>query len=125
VIKLGYKASRSSRAGQCWLLLSRQEVVSIRSSSATSFQPWKHVDGHAPFSLTWLARSAPNVARRYGTSVLTPTFRYHPSIVAQRSARMGAIVPGRACSRRHRRRLNEVPSTGQPWPNQGTLRSPA
>jgi len=36
-----------------------------------------------------------NVARRYRTSVLTPTFRYHPSIVAQAFGTMGAMFPGR------------------------------
>ena len=39
-----------------------------------------------------------------GTSVLTPTFRYHPSIVAQAFGTLGVDVPGpRHPGRRHRR----------------------
>ena len=30
-----------------------------------------------------------------GTSVLTPTFRYHPAIVAQAFATLGCLFPGR------------------------------
>ena len=29
-----------------------------------------------------------------GTSVLTPTFRYHPSVVAQAFGTLGACFPG-------------------------------
>src|SRR5919197_317935 len=47
------------------------------------FSPWRHTDGHAPFSLAWLAAAGERTRRlTLGTSVLTPTFRYHPSIVA-------------------------------------------
>ncbi len=52
-----------------------------------------------------------------GTSVLTPTFRYHPSIVAQAFGTMGAMFPGRVVlGIGTGEGLNEVPSTGQPWP---------
>ena len=30
-----------------------------------------------------------------GTSVLTPTFRYHPAVVAQAFATLGCLFPGR------------------------------
>jgi coenzyme F420-dependent glucose-6-phosphate dehydrogenase len=82
------------------------------------FQPWKHVDGHAPFSLTWLGALGARTSRVVmGTSVLTPTFRYHPSIVAQAFGTMGAMFPGRVVlGIGTGEGLNEVPSTGQPWP---------
>ncbi|MFM7417466.1 MAG: LLM class flavin-dependent oxidoreductase, partial [Alphaproteobacteria bacterium] len=52
-----------------------------------------------------------------GTSVLTPTFRYHPSIVAQAFGTLGAMFPGRVIlGIGTGEGLNEVPSTGQPWP---------
>jgi coenzyme F420-dependent glucose-6-phosphate dehydrogenase len=52
-----------------------------------------------------------------GTSVLTPTFRYHPSIVAQAFGTLGAMAPGRVIlGIGTGEGLNEVPSTGQPWP---------
>jgi coenzyme F420-dependent glucose-6-phosphate dehydrogenase len=52
-----------------------------------------------------------------GTSVLTPTFRCHPSIVAQAFGTLGSMFPGRVIlGIGTGEGLNEVPSTGQPWP---------
>ena len=52
-----------------------------------------------------------------GTSVLTPTFRYHPSIVAHAFGTLGAMFEGRVIlGIGTGEGLNEVPSTGQPWP---------
>ena len=52
-----------------------------------------------------------------GTSVLTPTYRYHPSIVAQSFATLGCLFPGRVIlGIGTGESLNEVPATGQPWP---------
>src|SRR6202171_2232246 len=52
-----------------------------------------------------------------GTSVLAPTFRYHPSIVGHVFGTLGAMFPGRVIlGIGTGESLNEVPSTGQPWP---------
>ena len=52
-----------------------------------------------------------------GTSVLTPTFRYHPSIVAQAFGTLGSLFPGRVIlGVGTGESLNEVPATGNPWP---------
>jgi len=82
------------------------------------FQPWKHIDGHAPFSLAWLGALGARTSRIVmGTSVLTPTFRYHPSIVAQAFGTLGAMFPRRVIlGIGTGESLNEVPSTGAPWP---------
>ncbi|MFM7690594.1 MAG: glucose-6-phosphate dehydrogenase (coenzyme-F420), partial [Alphaproteobacteria bacterium] len=82
------------------------------------FQPWKHTGGHAPNSLVWLGALGARTQRLVmGTSVLTPTFRYHPSIVAQAFGTLGAMFPGRVIlGIGTGEGLNEVPSTGQPWP---------
>ncbi len=59
------------------------------------FQPWRHTGGHAPFSIAWLGALGARTSRIVmGTSVLTPTFRYHPSVVAQAFATLGCDVPG-------------------------------
>ena len=82
------------------------------------FQPWKHTDGHAPFSFAWLGALAARTSRvTFGTSVMTPTFRYHPSVVAQCFATLGVLAPGRVVlGAGTGESLNEVPSTGAPWP---------
>ena len=60
------------------------------------FQPWRHSGGHAPFSLAWLGAAGQATSRiALGTSVLTPTFRYHPAIVAQAMGTLGSLFPGR------------------------------
>jgi len=60
------------------------------------FQPWRHNGGHAPFSLAWLAAVGERTQRvQLGTSVLTPTFRYNPAVIAQAFATLGCLYPGR------------------------------
>jgi len=120
VLKLGYKASAEQFAPTKLLDFSCQAEAAGFDSVFVSdhFQPWKHVDGHAPFSLAWLGALGARTSRVVmGTSVLTPTFRYHPSIVAQAFGTLGAMFPGRIIlGIGTGESLNEVPSTGQPWP---------
>ena len=120
MLKLGYKASAEQFAPRQLLefgvLAEQSGFDSVFISD--HFQPWKHTDGHAPFSLAWLGALGALTERVVmGTSVLTPTFRYHPSIVAQAFGTLGAMFPGRVIlGIGTGEGLNEVPSTGQPWP---------
>ena len=60
------------------------------------FQPWRHEGGHAPFSLAWMTAVGERTKRIVlGTSVLTPTFRYNPAVIAQAFATMGCLYPDR------------------------------
>jgi coenzyme F420-dependent glucose-6-phosphate dehydrogenase len=60
------------------------------------FQPWRHEGGHAPFSLSWMAAVGERTRSiQIGTSVMTPTFRYNPAVLAQAFATMGCLYPGR------------------------------
>ncbi|MDR5701152.1 glucose-6-phosphate dehydrogenase (coenzyme-F420) [Agromyces aerolatus] len=60
------------------------------------FQPWRHEGGHAPFSLTWMAAVGERTSTiRIGTSVMTPTFRYNPAVLAQAFASLGVLYPRR------------------------------
>jgi coenzyme F420-dependent glucose-6-phosphate dehydrogenase len=52
-----------------------------------------------------------------GTSVLTPTFRYHPAVIAQAFATLGVLYPGRVIlGVGSGESLNEVP-LGLEWPD--------
>ncbi len=84
------------------------------------FQPWRHTGGHAPFSMAWLGALGARTSKiTMGTSVLTPTFRYHPSVVAQAFATLGVLFPGRVVlGVGTGESMNEVPATGMPWPEQ-------
>ena len=120
MIRLGYKASAEQFApGPLLDFACLAEEVGFDSVFISDhFQPWKHTDGHAPFSLAWLGALGARTSRIVmGTSVLTPTFRYHPSIVAQAFGTLGALFPGRLIlGVGTGESLNEVPATGNPWP---------
>jgi coenzyme F420-dependent glucose-6-phosphate dehydrogenase len=120
VLKLGYKASAEQFAPATLLDFACQAEATGFDSVFVSdhFQPWKHVDGHASFSLAWLGAVGARTSKIVmGTSVLTPTFRYHPSVVAQAFGTLGSMFPGRVIlGIGTGEGLNEVPSTGQPWP---------
>jgi coenzyme F420-dependent glucose-6-phosphate dehydrogenase len=81
-------------------------------------QPWRHDGGHAPAALPWLGALAARTERvLLGTSVLTPTFRYHPAVVAQAFATLGCLAPGRIIlGVGSGESLNEVP-LGTVWPD--------
>ncbi|MEJ1975211.1 MAG: glucose-6-phosphate dehydrogenase (coenzyme-F420) [Acetobacteraceae bacterium] len=120
MLKLGYKAS-AEQFGPSELL----DYACLAETSgfdsvfiSDHFQPWKHTDGHAPFSPTWLGALGARTSRVVmGTSVLTPTFRYHPSIVAQAFGTLGVMFPGRVVlGIGTGESLNEVPATGMQWP---------
>lgn len=120
MLRLGYKASAEQFAPAPLLDFSvmAEEVGFDSVFISDHFQPWKHTDGHAPNSLVWLGALGARTTRAVlGTSVLTPTFRYHPSIVAQAFGTLGSMFPGRVIlGIGTGEGLNEVPSTGQPWP---------
>src|SRR3954464_12665565 len=97
-LKLGYKASAEQFAPRPLLDFSvAAEQAGFDSVFISDhFQPWRHTDGHAPFALSWLGALGAKTSRIVmGTSVLTPTFRYHPSIVAQAFATLGELFPDR------------------------------
>ena len=81
-------------------------------------QPWRHDGGHAPFAMSWLGALGASTERiTMGTSVLTPTFRYHPAIVAQAFATLGCLFPGRVVlGLGSGESMNEVP-LGVEWPD--------
>ena len=120
MLKLGYKASAEQFAPSKLLAFSvLAEQVGFDSVFISDhFQPWKHTDGHAPSALVWLGALGARTRRAViGTSVLTPTFRYHPSVVAQAFGTLGAMCPGRVVlGVGTGESLNEVPSSGITWP---------
>ncbi len=120
MLKLGYKAS-SEQFGPRDLLeysVLAEEAGFDSVWVSDHFQPWRHRDGHAPFSLAWLAALGERTSRiTMGTSVATPTFRYHPSIMAQAFGTLAQLNPGRMIlGVGTGESLNEVPATGMKWP---------
>jgi len=97
-LTLGYKASAEQFAPRELVEIAVAAEAHGMESVFTSdhFQPWRHTGGHAPFSLAWMAAVGERTSKiRIGTSVLTPTFRYNPAVLAQAFATMGVLYPGR------------------------------
>jgi len=119
-LRLGYKASNEQFAPtqllEFGLLAENNGFDSVFVSD--HLQPWRHDGGHAPFAMSWLGALGARTERvTIGTSVLTPTFRYHPAIVAQSFATLGCLFPGRVVlGMGSGESMNEVP-LGVEWPD--------
>lgn len=120
MLKIGYKASAEQFGPNELLKFScAAENAGFDSVFVSDhFQPWKHTDGHAPASIPWLGALGARTRRIViGTSVMTPTFRYHPSIVAQAFATLAVMFPGRVVlGLGSGESLNDVPALGFKWP---------
>ncbi|GHO62152.1 F420-dependent glucose-6-phosphate dehydrogenase [Ktedonobacter sp. SOSP1-85] len=119
-LKFGYKAS-AEQFGPRELLDFTVEAEDLGFDSVWTsdhFQPWRHTNGHAPFALSWLGSAAERTKKIVlGTSVLTPTFRYQPAVVAQAFGTLGLMYPGRfILGVGSGESLNEVAVTGMQWP---------
>jgi coenzyme F420-dependent glucose-6-phosphate dehydrogenase len=119
-LRLGYKAS-NEQFGPVELLrygVLAEECGFDSVLVSDHLQPWRHDGGHAPFAMAWLAALGARTEQiTIGTSVLTPTFRYHPAIVAQAFATLGCLYPGRVVlGLGSGESMNEVP-LGVEWPD--------
>lgn len=63
--------------------------------AADHFQPWVPQQGQSSFVWNVLAAIGERTTGDMGPGVTAPTFRYHPAVVAQASATLAAMYPGR------------------------------
>ena len=119
-LRFGYKASAEQFAPTELL---NYAVLAEQAGFDSVFvsdhlQPWNHEGGHAPAAMPWLGALGARTERIImGTSVLTPTFRYHPGVVAQAFGTLGVLYPGRVIlGVGTGEALNEV-ALGIPWPD--------
>ncbi|MEP7019116.1 MAG: glucose-6-phosphate dehydrogenase (coenzyme-F420) [Pseudonocardiales bacterium] len=119
-MKLGYKASNEQFPPRELL---HYGVVAEQVGFDSVFvsdhlQPWRHDGGHAPFAMSWLGALGASTERiTIGTSVLTPTLRYHPAIIAQAFATLGCLNEGRVIlGLGTGEALNET-ALGRSWPD--------
>ena len=97
-LRFGYKVSAEQFSPSDLLdfTVAAEQLGFETAAISDHFQPWRHTGGHAPFSLAWLGAAGQATSRiALGTSVLTPTFRYHPAIVAQAMGTLASLFPGR------------------------------
>lgn len=119
-LRTGYKASAEQFPPRRLLDLAVSaerhgfDIVAV----SDHFQPWRHRGGHAPNALVWLGALGQATDRvTLTTSVLTPTLRYQPAVVAQAFATLACLYPGRVIlGVGSGEAMNETPATGAVWP---------
>ena len=120
MLEIGYKASAEQFDATELLGYARlaEEVGFDSIAVSDHFQPFRHTGGHAPAALPWLGALAATTSRaRLGTSVSTPTMRFHPAVLAQAFATIENLAPGRVfVGVGTGEALNEVPATAMEWP---------
>jgi len=96
--RIGYKASAEQFGPRELVELGvLAEQVGLDSVMVSDhLQPWRHIGGHAPYAVSCLGAIGERTERVVlGTSVLTPTFRYHPAVLAQVFGTLGCLYPDR------------------------------
>nr|WP_202417006.1 glucose-6-phosphate dehydrogenase (coenzyme-F420) [Pseudonocardia sp. SID8383] len=119
-MKIGYKASAEQFGPRDLVEYAvLAEELGLDSVWASDhFLPWRHEGGHAPAALPWMAAVGERTKRvQIGTSVLTPTFRYNPAVLAQEFATMALLTGNRvALGVGTGEALNEIAVSGREWP---------
>jgi coenzyme F420-dependent glucose-6-phosphate dehydrogenase len=120
-VKIGYKASAEQFGPRDLVEFSvRAEQLGLDSVHVSDhFLPWRHEGGHAPFALSWMPAVAERTERvLIGTSVLTPTFRYNPAVIAQAMATNALLSRDRVIlGVGTGEALNEIAVSGREWPD--------
>src|SRR5215218_881733 len=71
-----------------------EEVGFTAAMCSDHFAPWNLEQGHSGFAWSWLGAALATTNLPFG-AVNAPGQRYHPAIVAQAVATLGAMFPGR------------------------------
>jgi coenzyme F420-dependent glucose-6-phosphate dehydrogenase len=119
-LRIGYKASAEQFDPTTLLdyAVEAERLGFELAGVSDHFQPWRHTGGHSPAAIPWLAAAGQRTTgMTLGTSVLTPTLRYHPSVIAQSFATLGCLTPGRVfLGVGTGEAMNETPVTGGEFP---------
>lgn len=119
-MRIGYKASAEQFGPRDLVEYAvRAEELGLDSAVVSDhFLPWRHEGGHAPSATAWITAVGERTSRiQLGTSVLTPTFRYNPAVLAQTWATLGLLYPGRVMlGVGTGEALNEIAVSGMEWP---------
>ena len=98
MIEFGYALSSEEHGPNDLVDLARraEEVGFTFALLSDHYHPWIDRQGHSPFAWSVLGGIAHATERlRLGTGVTCPMMRYHPAMLAQMAATIGAMMPGR------------------------------
>ncbi|MBF4766911.1 glucose-6-phosphate dehydrogenase (coenzyme-F420) [Nocardioides agariphilus] len=120
-MQIGYKASAEQFGPRELVELGvLAEQVGLDSVMISDhLQPWRHIGGHGPSALACLTAIGERTQRIVlGTSVLTPSFRYHPAVLAQQFATLALLYPDRIIlGLGSGEALNEIALGLREWPD--------
>ncbi len=118
-IEIGYTLSSEERQPEELVRLARmaEDMGFTYAVMSDHFHPWTDRQGSSPFVWAVLGGIAASTKKlRVGTGVTCPIMRIHPAIIAQASATIGCLMPGRFfLGVGSGESLNEH-VTGQMWP---------
>lgn len=89
--------------------------------SSDHFMPWSARQGHSGFALSWLGAALASTSFSVG-SVIAPGQRYHPAVVAQATATLGEMFPGRYWAALGAGQAMNEHVTGEKWLDQDSRR---
>jgi coenzyme F420-dependent glucose-6-phosphate dehydrogenase len=119
-VEIGFTLSSEEQSSQALVHLAgaAEEAGFSFATISDHFHPWTSQQGHSPFVWSVLGAIANATSRiRVGTAVTCPLIRIHPAIVAQASATVAEMMPGRFfLGLGTGENLNEH-VTGQRWPS--------
>jgi probable non-F420 flavinoid oxidoreductase len=80
------------------------------------FSPWTTSQGHSGYCWAWLGAALATTSLSFGC-VCAPGQRYHPAVVAQKVATLGAMFPGRFWVALGSGEASNEHITGDGWPD--------
>src|SRR3954470_8830531 len=92
-----------------------EEVGFTAAMCSDHFAPWNPEQGQSGFAWSWLGAALATTSLPFG-AVNAPGQRYHPAIVAQAIATLGAMFPGRFWVALGSGEAMNEHITGDPWP---------
>src|SRR3982750_3049674 len=95
-----------------------EEVGFTAAMCSDHFAPWNPDQGHSGFAWSWLGAAMATTSLPFGV-VNAPGQRYHPAIVAQATATLAAMFPGRFWVALGSGEAMNEHITGDPWPAKG------
>lgn len=92
-----------------------EEVGFTAAMCSDHFSPWSQRQGHSGFAWSWLGAALEATSLPFGV-VNAPGQRYHPAIIAQATATLAAMYPGRFWAALGTGEASNEHITGQGWP---------
>jgi len=116
-VKLGFHASHEQVHPSALLeaVQLAEEAGFDAAMCSDHLEPWSERQGQSAFTWSWLGAALQATRTSFGT-VSAPGQRYHPVIIAQALATLGAMYPGRVWVALGSGEAINEHVTGDPWP---------